>query len=47
MTTDELLWNAAFEQEPEQDKIEEDMDIDYTSLFEKFGDYFKPQNIQI
>lgn len=45
MTTEEILWNAAFEREPDQTPKEEDIDIDYSSLFEKFGDYFKPTAI--
>lgn len=39
MTTEEILWNAAFEREPEEEKEEKEIEIDYSSLFEKFGDY--------
>lgn len=49
MTTEELLWNASFESKGDKDTYyDEERAIesyyDNKSLFEKFGDYFKPQN---
>lgn len=51
MTTEELLWNASFEREEERDTYyEEERAIesyyDNKSLFEKFGDYFKPKHYE-
>lgn len=54
MTTEELLWNAAFEDVDEQDTSyeyrEERAKENYYNnkdLFEQFGDYFNPKNLQV
>ncbi len=49
MTTEELLWNAAFESEEEKDTYySEERAIesyyDNKDLFDQLSNYFKPQN---
>lgn len=46
-TTGDILWNHNFEREEdviELREVDEDI-IDYSLLFEKFGDYFRPSNL--
>lgn len=54
MTTEELLWNAAFEDVDEKDtsydyreELDNERYYNNKDLFEQFGDYFNPKNLQI